>query len=321
MWKRYGSWIVFGAMLLGGSVVLLGEMDDSVSLFAAMEVWGDVIRDVDQLGLKLTRVSDQKEMEIGRDLAKGLFTESARSRELQPYVESVGKSLVPHVRRSGIHYEFHVIETSWINAFAMPGGQIFITTGMLAFLKSEAELAGILGHEISHVDQRHCIEQLQTQIAMERIGVDEIGRLAELPRLFLAAGYKKYQELEADATGLRLAVVAGYDPESIVLPFERLLKEFNETERRPARQLVSEVVSSLEQAIDSYFDSHPPTAERIARLKQLISQQRKWRESKKFRTGVEDYIRQFPNSQELMSNPEDQKRNEIRAESKELSPQ
>ncbi len=184
MLKRYGSWIVLGAMLLGGAAVLLGEMDDSVSLSSAMEVWGDVIRDVDQLGLKLTRVSDEKELEIGRNLTKDLFSESSGSQEWQPYVASVGGGLVHHVRRKGIQYEFHVVEASWINAFAMPGGQIFISTGMLKFLKSEAELAGILGHEISHVDQRHCIEQLQTQIAMERIGIDEIGRLPNCPVVF-----------------------------------------------------------------------------------------------------------------------------------------
>ncbi|MEQ1827311.1 MAG: M48 family metallopeptidase [Pirellula sp.] len=302
MLKRFGSWIVLGAMLVGGSVVLMGEMDGSVSLFAAMEVWGDVIRDVDQLGLKLTRVSDQKEMEIGHDLTINFVTESSGSSEWQPYVASVGKSLVPHVRRKGIDYEFHVIEASWINAFAMPGGQIFITTGMLEFLKSEAELAGILGHEVSHVDQRHCIELLQTQIAMERIGIDEIGRLVELPRLFLAAGYKKYQELESDAAGLRLAVAAGYDPESIVSPFQRLLDKVDEKERRPIRQPISEIVSSLEQALGSYFDSHPPTAERISRLAQLISQQRRWLGSRKFYIGVENYNRRIPKSQEQFAN-------------------
>ncbi len=126
-----------------------------------------------------------------------------------------------------------------------------------------------------------------------------------MPRRFLAAGYQKYQELEADATGLRLAVAAGYDPESIVSPFERLLKEFKETERRPAREPVTEVASSLEQALGSYFDSHPPTADRISRLKQLTSQQRRWLGGKKLYVGVENYNRRIPKSQEQFENPED----------------
>src|SRR5438309_1550737 len=70
-----------------------------------------------------------------------------------PYVNAVGQSLVPNVRRTGIAYQFHAIDSPEVNAFAVPGGQVFVFTGMLRFLKSEAELAAILGHEISHVDQ------------------------------------------------------------------------------------------------------------------------------------------------------------------------
>ena len=114
------------------------------------------------------------------------------------------------------------MEGSWINAFALPGGQVFISTGMLKFLRSESELASILGHEIAHVDQRHCIEMFQSQIALDRIGMDEIGQLAEMTHQLVSAGYRKYQEHEADAAGLRFAMAAGYEPVAIVSTFERL---------------------------------------------------------------------------------------------------
>jgi predicted Zn-dependent protease len=298
MWTRYGPWVVLTALLLGGGAVWLGEIDDSSSLSSAMEVWGDVLRDVDQFGLSLTRVSDQREMQLGRELASYWSSEVGDRTEWTPYVTAVGQSLTPHLRRQGIQYEFHVVQSPWVNAFALPGGQIFITTEMLAFLQSEAELAAILGHEMAHVDQRHCIEQFQAQIALEHLGIEQAAKLAETPRQLLAAGYRKYQELEADAAGLRLAVAAGYDPEAVVLPFERLRRRFEEAELSTYQEPVSEVGGSLATALGSYFETHPPTAERISRLRQLIAQQRPWRETTKYYVGAENYRRRIARSQQ-----------------------
>ncbi len=138
MWNRTGAWIALALMLIGAAAVWIGDVDESVSLSAAMEVWGDVIRDVDQFGLTLIRVSDKKEMEFGRNLSRGMIDASAGNSDWQSYVTAVGQGLVPYVRRPGIQYEFHVVEGSWINAFALPGGQVFISTGMLKFLRSGA---------------------------------------------------------------------------------------------------------------------------------------------------------------------------------------
>lgn len=300
MWKRTGAWVSLVLMMIGGAAVWIGDIDESVSLSAAMEVWGDVIRDVDHLGLNLIRVSDEKEMDFGRKLIIGIIDRSADKSDWQRYVAAVGKDLVPHVRRHGIQYEFHVIDASWINAFAIPGGQIFISTGMLEFLQSEAELASLLGHEIAHVDQRHCIEMFQSQIALERIGMEDVGHLVEVTHRVFSTGYKKYQELEADSAGLHLSLSAGYDPRGIVSLFERLKDRFGEPVATPARNPIGEVTGSLIDALGSYLHSHPPTADRIMRLKELIAKKQPAIRSKSFYVGKENYRRKIPKSSEQL---------------------
>ena len=300
MWKRIGFWVVIGLMVLSGFAVYRGNIDKSVSLSAAMEVWGDVLRDVDQLGLQVTRVSDKEEMEIGRKLAaKALesLPPSADAAQWEPYVTAVGQSLAPALRRPGIHYDFHVVDAYFPNAFALPGGQVFLTTGMLRFLESEAELAAILGHEMAHVDQRHCIENYQVQATLKRVGLENAAPAAELPRRLLAAGYSKYQELEADATGMRLMIEAGYDPQGCVQPFERLRDEEGEPQPAP-REPVGELSGSLADALGSYFHSHPPSAERIARLQELIAQNGRKLAGKSFYKGVENFSRRIPKTQQ-----------------------
>lgn len=269
-------WIILAAMVLGGVVVLRGDMDDSVTADSAMEIWGDVVRDVDQCGATLIRVSEQEEMRLGRELASSMVEGEAPPSPWDAYVDGVGRSLVRNVRRRGIDYDFHVIPSEETNAFALPGGQVFITTGMLEFLESEAELACVLGHEIAHVDQRHAIERLHTQISMKRIGMDEIGAVAGFPRMLVRMGYRKYQELEADVTGLRLATAAGYDAEAAVAPFIRMVGAMGRPRRsRPANPL-DESLLAIAGAVGSYFDTHPASADRIVRLEHLIAHRRAW---------------------------------------------
>src|SRR5438552_17151815 len=96
----------------------LGTADCDVRLSSLVELWSDALRDADQVGMKLTRVSDAEEMRIGSNLARGI-TETEDGAETA-YVKAVAQPLLAHVRRRGIHYEFHVIESPQINAFALP---------------------------------------------------------------------------------------------------------------------------------------------------------------------------------------------------------
>lgn len=282
-------WIILAAIVLSGAAVLTGDIDGSVSGTAALEVWADVIRDVDQLGLEVIRVSDAEEIRIGRDLAASMRTATPGESLWQPYVTAVGDGLAQHVRRQGIPYAFHVIDWDEINAFALPGGQVFVTTGMLEILRSEAELAHVLAHEIAHVDQRHAIEQLHTRIVMERVGLDDIGAVVDLPRMLIRMGYRKYQELEADSAGLRFTTAADYDPRAGVSLFERLTPPDSAATPGRAATPLGESLGAVAGALGSYFDTHPATEQRISRLRQLIAGRTPWLRGKRSYVGVENH--------------------------------
>lgn len=111
---------------------------------------------------------------------------------------------------------------------------------------------------------------------MERIGLDEIGAVADLPRMIIRMGYRKYQELEADVAGLRLATAAGYDANAAMAPFVRMLGAMDRPRQsRPANPL-DESLQAIAEAVGSYFDTHPASADRIVRLQQLIAGRRAW---------------------------------------------
>jgi len=295
---RYGLVLILAALILGGVIVLLGHVEQGVDFSAALEIWGDVLRDVDQVGFKLTRVSNQEEVRLGKEIASQVRIRWRENEEWESYVSSVGQTLLPHIQRKGIHYEFHVVESSRVNAFAMPGGQIFVTVGMLEFLQSEAELAGVLAHEIAHVDLRHCIEGYQYVLATKRVGAGEVGHLAESFRRLLAIGYKKYQELDADAYGVRLMIEAGYDPQAMAVALHRLRQQFDKGGRPQAKTPVGEFTQALEQAIVSYPRSHPTSEERIQRVERIVSRNRHHLSGRVLYVGAENYRKRIPRSLE-----------------------
>jgi predicted Zn-dependent protease len=116
---------VLGLLALSAVVVVtVGRSSHSVSLSAAMELWGDVLRDADDFGLQLTRVSAHDEMELGDGIASGFIAGSYMDPALEPYVSAVGSALVRNVSRKDIVYKFHVIKSTEVNAFAIPGGHV-----------------------------------------------------------------------------------------------------------------------------------------------------------------------------------------------------
>ena len=169
--------------------------------------------------------------------------------------------MLAHVRRRAIAYQFHAIDEPLINAFALPGGQIIVTTGMLSFVESDSELAVAIGHEIAHVDLRHAVEHYQYQYRMGSL-VELFHRLATMP-------FSADQELDADAEGLRLAIAGGYDAAAAPAIFARMQRKFHEGARLPATTPAGELAQSLGDALESYFRTHPPTEERAQRMAEL----------------------------------------------------
>jgi predicted Zn-dependent protease len=266
---RIRFFIVLVLLAAGAALATRGTADPDVGLKSVVELWTDALRDADQVGMKLTRMSDAEEMKIGADLAHGISDMGAEDEADTTYVTSVAQPLVAHVRRQGIRYEFHVIESPQINAFALPGGQIFVMRGLLNFVESEAELAAVLGHEISHVDLRHCVERYQYQAKLEKAGAPELGSIVEMAHRLAKLGFSPEQELDADALGQTLSVKAGYNPDAAADLFKRMQVKFHEPARTQATTPGGEVIQAADGAISSYFRTHPPSEDRARRLLQL----------------------------------------------------
>jgi beta-barrel assembly-enhancing protease len=247
---------------------------------AVVNMVADAQRDITRVPMHLTRISDEQEIEIGSKLAANYAGVESRltpeEEALRKYVQHVGGTVAAHAHRR-LPYQFHLIPNrNFINAFALPGGPVYIGEGMLDQMETEDELANILGHEIEHIDHYHCIERYQLEAQLKKIDLEVVGQLLQLPLDFWEAGYHKDEEFEADREGTALAVEAGYSPYGAVTLFTRLAKLSNEYvihAETPEQELSELAIQSLE----GYFRSHPQPSERLAQANQLIAE-RHWQD-------------------------------------------
>ena len=287
------------ALMTGcGIAVSLGQADPNVSLDSAREIWADILRDSDEFGLHATRVPVAKELELGREIAAQMPHEEsdAAFEKDEKYIEAVGAGLTPYVNRKTIPYHFHVIRSSAINAFAIPGGHVYVYTGLLDFLQSEAELAAILGHEISHVDLRHCIERYQYEAKFKKAGAPELGWIVEVAHRLVTHAFSPEQELEADAQGERLSIESGYDPDAAAGLFARMQAHFHEPPRVQANTPAGEAAQAAGEAIESYFRTHPPSEERVRKLNGMVARHRRELAGRAFYVGKRNLEERVPRS-------------------------
>jgi predicted Zn-dependent protease len=174
----------------------------------------------------LREVQEPEEIQIGTGVAETLLGASPLydDGELQRYVNEVGMWVAQQSERPGLPWQFGVNNSDHINAFAAPGGVIIVTRGMMAQLRNEAELAGVLGHEVAHVTRKHHLNALRKNAVMSLIGTgvsaasaeskhaDLVKKLMGPTRELYARGLDKADEYEADRIGVVLAARAGYDP-------------------------------------------------------------------------------------------------------------
>lgn len=181
----------------------------------------------------------------------------------QEYANQVGQRLAAVCHRPDLIYRFKVVDSPEVNAFALPGGYIYITRGLLTALNSEAEMAAVLGHEIGHVTARHAVEQytkakaydyLRTigAIVLSQVGVpSQVGQLFQLSDILffgVLMGYGRQAEFQSDQLGIEYAYKAGYDPNAA----EGFLKTLKGMDKDAGRG-----------GFEGFFASHPETADRI----------------------------------------------------------
>lgn len=183
---------------------------------------------------------------------------------LNSYVRGIGQKVTQKTERPEVAYKFYVLDTPTVNAFALPGGYIYITRGLLALSNNEAELAAVLAHETGHITARHSAERYSHSV-VSSLGTTLLGVLVDVPGIGQAAdlgsdlyikSYSRSQESQADSLGLRYLSQAGYDTRAMV-EFLRNLQ---------AHSALEDVMNGRTNASGaSYFSTHPATGERIAK--------------------------------------------------------
>jgi predicted Zn-dependent protease len=284
--KRAAVFVVFFAVL---GVALAGlywsqrrAKSPHVSANAVLNIVADTQRDITRVPMHFTRLSDEQEIAIGRELATKYSGQvmklTPEEDALEKYVRRVGGTVSAHAQRH-LDYNFHVIpDHNMINAFSLPGGPVYIGEGMLDLMETEDELATILAHEVEHIDHFHCIERVQIEANLKNLDLDIVGQLLQIPLEFWQAGYRKDEEFEADREGVRLAVESGYSPYGAVSIFMRLAKLCNEYVIH-AQSPEDELSELAIQSLTGYFRSHPLPSERLDQVNRLIAQEH-WEDHK-----------------------------------------
>ncbi|HEX9745333.1 MAG TPA: M48 family metalloprotease [bacterium] len=208
-------------------------------------------------------ISTEMEIEIGRSVRDDVldeYDEWTRPEDVQ-LVNTLTSRLLEFTTREGIDYEFHIIESDEINAFAAPGGFIFLTTGILDFTNRDpAMIAGVLAHEIGHVERKHgrdrmqdaLLRQLGFSILLGAFDMDEeaVQIAAGVALVLVEQGYSREDEYDADRIGVKLTYLSGWYPSDGLISFlDKLDKEI------PGNDDLGEV--------GQWFSSHPETARRV----------------------------------------------------------
>lgn len=206
-----------------------------------------------------------KEKEIGREQHPKLvrqFGGEYQDAELQRYVRELGLALAGESELPELDWRFTVLDTPIVNAFALPGGYVYVSRGLVELADNEAELAGVLAHEIGHVTARHSAERYGGQILAGVAGLaagillgGEAARVTSALGNVALSGYSRSQEFEADTLGVRYIAQAGYDPEAMA--------GFLETMQANSR-LEATLRGNPEAAEQfSLLQTHPRTADRV----------------------------------------------------------
>ena len=216
---------------------------------------------------EVSLMSEGQEIALGKEsdgqirAEMGLYDDPA----LQQYVSDIGLRLAKLSERPTLPWQFAVVDQPAINAFALPGGYIYLTRGILAFLDSEAEVAGVLGHEIGHVTARHAAQQYTRQVGGQ-VGLVALGIFVPAARPFgelssqalglLFLKYGREDELQADSLGARYAVSASWDPAGVTGMLSTLGR--------------LDEASGQRKGIPNFLSTHPDPLQRVQEIEPVV---------------------------------------------------
>lgn len=225
---------------------------------------GKILSGATQVLSSSQEVSYDTERTIGETLAlesMQRFGKPVNNESLQRYVNLVGSSVARNSRRSTIPYRFVVLDSEVRNAFAAPGGVIFVSRGLLDVMENEAELAAVLAHEVGHVAEKHALKSIRRAQFLQGVGTISAATMrgsegkkfesmiGDLQTALFDKGLDKGMEYEADLAAVETSYRTGYDPGAMVNVLEKL-----------------KALQEKDTENGSWFSTHPPLDERIARL-------------------------------------------------------
>jgi predicted Zn-dependent protease len=214
-------------------------------------------------------IGQKSEIGIGKNTDRQLKRQYRVSTDenLNQRINAIGQKLAVHSSRKNLKYTFTVLDAELVNAFAAPGGFIYITTGILKRLQSEDEIAGVLGHEIGHVVHRHSLKAIQRRLVAQ-IGLQVVAakfgdsgnlssallfKASELSAGLLLLKNSRVNELQADSEGVKIMHAAGYNPHGMI-ELQEMLLGLSKGKNPPA-----------------IISTHPPSRERINEIKKTIA--------------------------------------------------
>jgi predicted Zn-dependent protease len=242
-------------------------------------------------GKDFVLMSEEQEISLGRQYSAEIVKEMPvyEDPELAELVQSVGESIAANSHRPDLIYRFTVLDSTTVNAFALPGGYIYITRGLLAYLNSEAELAAVLGHEVGHVTARHSVRQHSTAtvtgilgaVMAASTGIQGADTLANLAGTAIVRGYGREHELEADRLGAEYIAKTGYDPQAM-LKVVGVLKN-----QETFDKLVAEKEGREPSSYHGLFSTHP---DNDARFREVVIAAEKFRTADTAKLGRDSYL-------------------------------
>lgn len=210
-------------------------------------------------------MSPQQELKIGGEEHQkvvkqfGLYNDE----NLQNYLDDIGDKVSKYTERSDVSYKFFLLDSPQVNAFALPGGYVYLTRGIMALAGSEAEFASVVGHEIAHITGRHSAERysrsvvtgLGAQIISIAVGEPGVSNALGLGANLYLSSHSRRQESEADSLGIRYLSRSGYAPQAAQSFFKRM----------QLNQALEQKKSKSKGGIPSYFSTHPQVHDRVTK--------------------------------------------------------
>jgi predicted Zn-dependent protease len=227
---------------------------------------------------ELMLIPEEQDVEIGKQYAPEVEKHLGGRIEdeaLQEYIDSVGQRIARVSQKPNLEYHFVALNHKSVNALALPGGYLFVTRGMLENLETEAQLAGVLAHEIVHVVARDTANMMSNEMVLSTLmmgaaiaGGSEAATTAQVAHMIVGLQYSKSDERQADVGGMKYMVRAGYDPQGMVETMEMFESRRTDT-------------------LDDFLSTHPSPINRVGYLKRRI--RRKYADRTALRIGKEDY--------------------------------